>query len=150
MKRKLAIAGAFLLMIVPAATVCASQPNTTTVHYRVDPVYEVVIPSNATVPFQVSESTYGKIKVETAVLDENKCILVTMHSENVLSNQDYPKAKISYQILAGGKPFTEQTYTKAGEETTLTISIDQKDWNRAPGGTYKTAITFTISYVDQE
>lgn len=60
---------------------------------------------------------------------------------------------IPYQILgaeeAGAGPFTSAQYTKAGEETPLTIAIKKEDWKKAVAGEYADTVTFTISYVDK-
>ena len=109
-----------------------------------------MIPTSMDVSYQATESVYGKIRVENALLEADKCILVTMDSDGVLKNEAHPDAVIPYQILADGKPFTKQTYTKTGEETKLVVSIAPEDWKKAAGGSYKTAITFTISYVNRQ
>lgn len=109
-----------------------------------------MIPSDATVPFLTEKSAYGTIEIKEAVLEENKCILVKMDASGTLVNEKHPKSKIPYQILNGKKEFKSQKYTKAGEKTDLTISIKKADWNKARGGSYKTAVTFTISYVDRK
>lgn len=147
MRKMIAMAGALLLLTMPAVT--ASAGSKTTVSYTVDPVYLVTIPTNTLVPFNQLEYDYGKIVVEKALLEEDKCIEVSMDSEGFLVNQENPDSVIPYRILADGSPFTNQRYTQTGEETQLTISIQQEDWNKAAGGAYKTAVTFNISYVDK-
>ena len=70
-----------------------------------------------------------------------------------LKNSNNSKAIIPYQILAGDEaeshPFTSVQYTKAGEETPLTIVIKKEDWKKAVAGQYSDTVTFTISYVDK-
>ena len=70
-----------------------------------------------------------------------------------LKNSNNSKAVIPYQILAqdeaGSRPFTSAQYTKAGEETPLTIAIKKEDWKKAVAGEYADTVTFTISYVDK-
>ena len=144
MKKKLLILTALLTFAISAMTVSAKAPGKTNVTYQVDPSYEVVIPSDATVPFLTEKSAYGTIEIKEAVLEENKCILVKMDASGTLVNEKHPKSKIPYQILNGKKEFKSQKYTKAGEKTDLTISIKKADWNKARGGSYKTAVTFTI------
>ena len=150
MKEKMILAVTLLLLTVPMISAAAEPPKKTTVIYEVDPAYEVVIPTSMDVSYQATESVYGKIRVENALLEADKCILVTMDSDGVLKNEAHPDAVIPYQILADGKPFTKQTYTKTGEETKLVVSIAPEDWKKAAGGSYKTAITFTISYVNRQ
>lgn len=122
----------------------------TTVTYQVDPVYEVEIPTTSTIPFQTSKCSYGKIIIREALLEQNKCIRVTMDSDGILTNQEDSCVGIPYQILEGNRPFTGRDYTRTGEETDLTIAIAQEDWNRATSGAYKTSVIFKISYVDKE
>lgn len=148
MKKMIAMAVTLFLLAIPAVTVSAGSK--TTVSYTADPVYLVTIPTNTLVPFNALEYDYGKIIVEEALVEEDKCIEVRMDSEGFLVNQEDPDSMIPYKILADGSPFTNQRYTKTGEETQLTISIQQEDWNKATGGAYKTAVTFNISYVDKD
>ena len=70
--------------------------------------------------------------------------------KGVLKNQEDSQVGIPYRILEGDKTFTGRDYTRAGEETNLTIAIAQEDWNRATSGEYTTSVVFKISYVDKE
>lgn len=149
MKKRILLLTAALATAAFALTAYAKAPDKTNVTYQVDPSYEVVIPADAVVPFLTETSYYGTIEVKKAVLEENKCILVKMNSEGALVNEKHAKSKIPYRILKGKKKFTSQKYTKAGEKTDLSISIKKADWDKAKGGSYKTAVTFTISYVDK-
>lgn len=101
MKKKLLILTALLTFAISAMTVSAKAPGKTNVTYQVDPSYEVVIPSDATVPFLTEKSAYGTIEIKEAVLEENKCILVKMDASGTLVNEKHPKSKIPYQILNG-------------------------------------------------
>ena len=150
MKKKGLIVAVLLALAVFGTSVSANAQNNISVTYQVDPSYEVVIPSDTNIPFLAEKTSYGTIQIKEAVLEEDKCILVEMDSSGVLVNEEYPDSRIPYRILNGEVPFTSQKYTKAGEETKLDISIKKGDWEKAMGGTYKTAITFTISYVDRK
>ncbi|MGN0429853.1 MAG: hypothetical protein ACI4E2_07320 [Acetatifactor sp.] len=150
MKKKQLFMAALLILAISGIPLSAKALDSINVVYQVDPSYEVLIPTDAEIPFMAENTTYGTIQIKEAVLEADKCILVKMNSGGVLINEENPDATIPYRILCDGKPFTEQTYTKAGEETKLNISINKEDWKKAAGGTYKTAITFTISYVDKE
>ena len=103
MKKKLLILTALLTFAISAMTVSAKAPGKTNVTYQVDPSYEVVIPSDATVPFLTEKTAYGTIEIKEAVLEENKCILVKMDASGTLVNEKHPKSKIPYQILNGKK-----------------------------------------------
>ena len=93
------------------------------------------------------------IVVEQAQIEDGKCIQVSLLSDLNLKNSNNSKAVIPYQILAqdeaGSRPFTSAQYTKAGEETPLTIAIKKEDWKKAAAGEYADTVTFTISYVDK-
>ena len=96
---------------------------------------------------------YGNIVVEQAQIEDGKCIQVSLLSDLNLKNSNNSKAVIPYQILAqdeaGSRPFTSAQYTKAGEETLLTIAMKKEDWKKAAAGEYADTVTFTISYVDK-
>ena len=63
MKKKLLILTALLTFAISAMTVSAKALGKTNVTYQVDPSYEVVIPSDATVPFLTEKSAYGTIEI---------------------------------------------------------------------------------------
>ena len=149
MKKKRIIVTALLTLVLLAVPASAKASNTISVMYQVDPSYEVVIPSYTNIPYLAETATYGTIQIKEAILEEDKCILVEMNSAGVLINEEYPQSTIPYKVLHDNKPFTSQKYTKKGEETELEIHIKKEDWKKAMGGTYKAAITFTISYVDK-
>lgn len=150
MKRRHSIPAALLLLMLPAVTASAMTAGQTVVTYQIDPVYEVEIPTISTIPFQTLRCNYGKIIIREALLEQNKCIRVTMDTDGCLQNQDNPRAAIPYQILEGDSPFEGHSYTQTGEETELVIAIAQEDWNRATSGKYSTSVVFHISYEDKE
>ena len=121
--------------------------------YHVDPAYQVTIPVDTSMRFNEAETSYGNIVVEQAQIEDGKCIQVSLLSDLNLKNSNNSKAVIPYQILAqyatGSRPFTSAQYTKAGEETPLTIAIKKEDWKKAAAGEYADTVTFTISYVDK-
>ena len=150
MKKKGIIYAVLLALLIFVIPVSVKASGNISVMYQVDPSYEVVIPADTNIPYMTEKTTYGTIQIKEAVLEADKCILVEMHSSGALINEEHPNSKIPYEILNANKRFTSQKYTKAGEETKLDISIKKEDWEKAMGGTYKTAITFTISYVDKK
>lgn len=124
-----------------------STAGSTTVGVNVDPSYTVTIPANTKVEFNETDAVYGTIRVETAQLDRDKCIKVTLNSDRKLKDKDDPDKVIPYEILSQENPFTAAYYTEAGEETPLTIAIKKENWNKAYAGTYADTVTFTVSYV---
>lgn len=138
-----------LLWLLPAATASAGTAGQATVIYEVEPAWQVEFPGDTTVPFETSEAAYGRIVVTEALLEEGKCIRVTMNADGILRNTENPEIEIPYRILNDGKPFTGATYTAAGEETKLMIAIAPEDWKRAVSGEYRTSITFQTSYEEK-
>lgn len=148
MKKKITVIAVFLMLVISGATVSADS-STATVRYHVDPSYMVTIPMEVTIPFNQLNWNYGKIRIDELLLDESQCIQVKMLSDGKLKNQENQNSVIPYRVLTNQKPFTSQKYIKAGEETPLTISILQEDWDQAAGGTYTASITFEISIETQ-
>lgn len=144
-------AGTTMTGIIPRAgaamTGTTSAAGSTTVGVNVDPSYTVTIPANTKVEFNETDAVYGTIRVETAQLDRDKCIKVTLNSDRKLKEKDDPDKVIPYEILSQENPFTAAYYTEAGEETPLTIAITKENWNKAYAGTYADTVTFTVSYV---
>lgn len=151
MRKKRWILACIPLLLFPVATAQAADTKKTEVAYDVsEPTYEVLIPLDAEIPYQETSYYYGKIAVKEALLERDKCIQVTLDYDGNMKNEEHPEAKIPYRILAGDVPFTSQTYTKAGEETELHISISEEDWDKAAGGSYQTVVRFKIAYVDKQ
>lgn len=148
MKKKITVIAALLVLAIACVTVSADS-STMKVHYRIDPSYMVTIPTDVTIPFNQSDWDYGKIRIEELLLDENQCIQVKLLSDGKLKNQEDQNMVIPYQILTDQKAFISQKYSKAGEETSLTISVLQEDWDQAAGGNYSASVIFDISIVSQ-
>lgn len=162
MKKRSIRTGILFTILVSVLFTCAEKPiyaattrtaGSATVSYHVDPAYQVTIPIDTSMRFNETEVPYGNIVVEQAQIDDGKCIQVSLLSDLTLKNSSNENAVIPYQILtgdeAGSHPFTSAQYTKAGEETPLTIAIKKEDWKKAAAGEYADTVTFTISYVDK-
>ncbi len=162
MKKRSIRTGILFALLTPVLLICAENPiyaattqtaGSATVSYHVDPAYQVTIPVDTSMRFNETETSYGNIVVEQAQIEDGKCIQVSLLSDLNLKNSNNSKAVIPYQILAqdeaGSRPFTSAQYTKAGEETPLTIAIKKEDWKKAAAGEYADTVTFTISYVDK-
>lgn len=152
----------FFALLTPVLFTCLEKPayaattqtaGSSTVTYHVDPAYQVTIPVDTSMQFNETEVPYGKIVVDQVQIEDGKCIQVSLLADFNLKNSNNSKAVIPYQILAGDEagshPFTSAQYTKAGEETPLTIVIKKEDWKKAVAGQYSDTVTFTISYVDK-
>ena len=162
MKKRSIRTGILFALLTPVLLICAENPiyaattqtaGSAIVSYHVDPAYQVTIPVDTSMRFNETETSYGNIVVEQAQIEDGKCIQVSLLSDLNLKNSNNSKAVIPYQILAqdeaGSRPFTSAQYTKAGEETPLTIAIKKEDWKKAAAGEYADTVTFTISYVDK-
>lgn len=158
MKKKGQKATVCLTLILSLLTISAISPaygstfstaGSTAINYHVDPAYSVMIPMDMDVSFNETTASYGKIVIEEAKIDEGKCIQVSLVSDFLLKNASDSRAVIPYQIYAGGQPFAMMQYTKAGEETPLTVEIDKEDWKKATAGAYSGTVTFDVSYVDK-
>ena len=80
MKKKRLFLMAMVSFAVFAISVSVKASNSISVTYQVDPSYEVVIPSNTTIPYLTEKTFYGTIQIKEAVLEADKCILVEMNS----------------------------------------------------------------------
>lgn len=119
------------------------------VQTSIAPTYTVTIPANVTVPFNAETTTFGKIIVDAAQLEPDKCIKVALTTDGELNNTKDTSKIIPYVIQSEGSAFTSATYLAAGEQTALSIHITKDDWNKAYAGTYTDTVTFEVSYIDK-
>lgn len=105
-----------------------------------DPYYYVDIPANV-------KADGSELKLSGAAdgLYEQEVVKVSVNSENNwhLKNHD---ALLSYQL----KEKDTKLIPENGVSVINLTSTKKADWNKARGGSYKTAVTFTISYVDRK
>ena len=152
MKKIIAIVLSFVIIATLTLTVVAA--NTTggeaDITTSIAPSYLVTIPANTTVVFNATETAFGKIEVEAAQIHPDKCIKVTLDTDNKLENSIDSTKVIPYAIKdSTGAEFTSATYLTAGEKTELSIHITTADWNAAYAGEYSDTVTFTVSYEDK-
>ena len=110
------------------------------------PTYTVTIPADVTVEFNAETTTFGQIKVDSAQIEPDKCIKVSLTTGGELKNTVDDTKVIPYTIKSGENAFTSATYLKAGDSTDLTINIATDDWNKAYAGEYSDTVTFEVSY----
>ena len=156
MKRLLSIltvaaltAGAFAMPVS-----AADDNRNIMVSTEIAPAYIVTIPTNLKVPFNSVYTDFGEVKLETAQLEPDKCVKVTLISDNLLDNKADSSKTISYTINEGkadtpGTVYTSAKYLSAGEKTDLNIGITQDNWNKAYAGEYEDIVTFQIEYTDK-
>lgn len=112
----------------------------------IKPTYTVTIPADVTVPFNAETTSFGQIKVESAQIDPDKCIKVSLTTDGTLNNKADKTKVIPYTVKSGENAFTSATYLATGEYTDLTINITKADWNKAYAGDYEDTVTFEVSY----
>ncbi len=120
----------------------------------IEPAYTVTIPKDINVPFNAEKTDFGSVSLSSAHLEPNKCVRVSMLSDNTLENKADSTKKIPYTIYEGtsytiGNVFTQAVYNIEGGSTPLTISITKDDWNKAYAGEYEDTVTFMIEYTDR-
>lgn len=116
------------------------------INTSIEPTYLVTIPDDVDVDFNAVQTDFGSIKLESARLELNKQVTVSITADSELSNLDNADVGIPFTVNSNGEAFTSASYTEAGEQTDLTIDIAQEDWDKAPGGSYTGFVMFTVSY----
>lgn len=157
MKKTIAVILAVCMSFVFSATSFAaeinqdSNPKTSdiTITASVAPTYTVTIPSNVNVAFNAETTAFGSVKVDSARIEPNKCIKVSLTSDGELNNAADSTKVIPYTVKSGDSVFTSATYSAAGEKTDLTVNISADDWNRAYAGEYRDTVTFEVSYINK-
>lgn len=157
MKKSIAILLTLILTLSLSATAFAaeikqdSDPKTADVEVTtsIEPTYTVTIPSNATVEFNAETTSFGAVTLDAAQIDPGYAVKVELNTDGTLENQADTTKTIAYTVNdASGAAFTAAEYTKAGENTPLTINITKDAWNAASAGDYKDIVTFTVSYAE--
>ncbi len=155
MKKKIAFA-ASVLMIASAFTAEANAEDNrnAVITTQIDPAYIVTIPTDLNVPFNSVNTDFGAVQLESAQVEPNKCVKVTLISDNALENTADPSKTIPYTVCEGtadnvGGVYTSAKYLVRGDKTDLTVSITQDDWNNAYAGEYTDTVTFQIEYADK-
>ena len=148
---------AVILMLVIIATTSVSVFAANTAGGEADittsiaPTYTVTIPADVNVQFNATETAFGKIEVTASQIHPNKCIKVTLDTDNKLENSIDETKVIPYAIKdAEGNAFTSATYLTEGDKTELSIHITADDWNAAYAGEYSDTVTFTVSYENKQ
>ena len=147
---------ALILTVCLLATmsVTAFAANTTggdaDITTSIAPTYTVTIPADVNVQFNATETAFGAIEVEASQIHPDKCIKVSLTTDNELNNAIDNTKVIPYVIKdSEGTAFTSATYLTEGDKTELSIHITANDWNAAYAGEYSDTVTFTVSYEDK-
>ena len=135
---------ATLSVSVFAANTIGGEADITT---SIAPTYTVTIPADVNVQFNATETAFGTIEVTASQIHPDKCIKVSLTTDNKLENSIDATKVISYAIKdSAGAAFTSATYLTEGDKTELSIHITADDWNAAYAGDYSDTVTFTVSY----
>ena len=133
-----------------AATITqdTSDPKTTdtVITTSIKPTYTVTIPADVKVVFNAETTSFGQIKVDSAQIEPDKCIKVSLTTDGKLKNTSDKTKVIPYTVKSGENTFTSATYLATGEYTDLTLKITKADWNKAYAGDYEDTVTFEVSY----
>ena len=117
----------------------------------VAPNFTVSIPADTTVEFNALSTDFGSVELESARLEPNKAVQVTVTSDFDLNNSVDSEAVIPYSLKAGNDTVYADyaaTFTVTGEKVDLTISITQGNWDAAAAGDYSDTVIFNIAYVN--
>ena len=142
------------VVMIATMTVTAFAANTTggdaDITTSIAPTYTVTIPADVNVAFNATETAFGTIEVTASQIHPDKCIKVSLTTDNELNNAIDNTKVIPYAIKdSEGAEFTSATYLTEGDKTELSIHITANDWNAAYAGDYSDTVTFTVSYEDK-
>ena len=140
------------VLAVCSAMGCLSLPvpavnQNTHVRLLVMPEYTVVIPSDTAVPYGAGITDFGAVGLSRAVLPPEGRVRITLSPGASLKNRRNAEDDIPYRICdVSGALFREGTYCREGETTSLTIRINDDDWQAALGGAYADTVQFDVTY----
>ena len=155
MKKFIALTLVSALALSVSVTAFAAQINQDTpepkktdavIKTSIAPTYTVTIPADVTVEFNAETTTFGQIKLDSAQIEPDKCIKVSLTTDGELNNKVDKAKVIPYTVKSGENSFTSANYLSAGDSTDLTINIATDDWNKAYAGEYTDTVTFEVSY----
>lgn len=155
MKKRIALGvSVMMLLSLSAMPVSAAEEKGAVISTEVAPTYIVTVPASIKVPFDQEKTDFGAVTLESAQLEPDKCVKVTMQCDNLLKNKADTTKTIPFTIYEGkadatGDVFTTASYLTAGDKTDLTIGITADDWHKAYAGEYEDTVTFRIEYADK-
>lgn len=138
-------------MAVPFSAFAADDNRGAVISTEIAPTYLVTIPADLKVPLNQEKTDFGAVKLDKAQLEPNKCIKVTLISDNLLKHTADQTKTLAYTVnekTEAETVFTSAEYLKAGEKTDLTIGITKAEWEKAYAGVYSNTVTFKIEYTN--
>ena len=152
MKKIISGLSALAIMAAMAVPLSASAENRgSVISVDIQPAYLVTIPADVKVISGQEKTDFGSVKLDKAQLEPDKCIKVTLISDNLLKHQKDETQTLAYIVnekTENETVFTSAEYLKAGEKTDLTIDISKDEWEKAYAGVYSNTVTFKIEYTD--
>lgn len=152
MKKIISVLSALAIMAAMAVPFSASaESKGTVISTEIEPTYLVTIPADVKVVSGQEKTDFGSVKLDKAQLEPDKCIKVTLVSDNLLKHQKDKTKTLTYTINEKTDKetvFTSANYLTAGEKTDLTIGITKEEWEKAYAGVYSNTVTFKIEYTD--
>ena len=152
MKKIISVLSALAIMAAMAVPFSASaESKGTVISTEIEPTYLVTIPADVKVVSGQEKTDFGSVKLDKAQLEPDKCIKVTLISDNLLKHQKDKTKTLTYTINEKTDKetvFISADYLKAGEKTDLIIGITKEEWEKAYAGVYSNTVTFKIEYTD--
>ena len=151
MKKIIALLTAVSTFLTVSSVSVSAEDRGSLIKVTVSPAFTVTVPLSVRVPFNSLETDFGSVILDTARLESDKKVVVTLESDNTLDNTADSSKTIPYSIhdKADGSVFVSAEYLSEGEKTDLTINISQDDWNQAAAGDYEDTVIFHIQYTDR-
>ncbi len=153
MKKKITIL--FLLLVVLSLFFITksvfAEERSTVITTKIDPYYVVTIPLDIKVNYNAESTDFGSIVLDKAQLEPNKCVKVTLSSDNKLDNKADANKTIPYSIYKkdSNTVFSSISLVTPNERCPLSIKINKNEWNNAYAGDYEDTVTFHIQYTNK-
>lgn len=151
MKKVIAFIMAMSTLSAVSSVSVAAENRSSLIKASISPAYTVTIPLSVKVPFNALETDFGSVVLDTARLEVNKKVVVTLESDKTLDNTADASKVIPYEIEKkdDDSVFVTAEYFSEGEKTDLTVNISQEDWDQAAAGDYENTMIFHIQYIDK-
>lgn len=148
MKRNISLLTCLALAAAVATPVYATNQtsNQTTITTEIKPAYIVTIPVDTKVKFNEEKTEFGAVKLESAQLEPNKAIYVSVISDGKMENKADSTKTISYKVTDKDGAFDGCVLSKSGDAVELAVEISKDDWNSAYAGEYSDTLTFNVEY----
>ena len=126
------------------------QSYTVYVKLVFDAEYEVVIPADVSILWDLPSASAGDLRVTKLHIPSTAAVNVSVNSEVNNYHMVWNSFKIPYDLVSGGAPFRSATFTMDTPPDGLTkpLAIEVDNWNASPSDQYKDTLTFTVNYTE--